>query len=139
MIIPQIITRHVPWQKIKVQDPQGPVSIHFNPGFPRSRVIHFRIGPASSIHFRILGSCEVYISGSWVSKVPRPVYVSGSRVSKVPRQVYISRSWVTRSHDKYKFRDPESPRSHNLEFQDPRSPISHDKWYALGYSVPKVP
>ena len=36
-------------KKIKVQDPQGPVSI-----------IHFRIlgsqGPASSIHFRILGS-----------------------------------------------------------------------------------
>ena len=41
--------RHVPWQKIKVQDPQGPASS-----------IQFRIlgsqGPASSIHFRILGS-----------------------------------------------------------------------------------
>ena len=41
--------RHVPWQKIKVQDPQGPASR-----------IQFRIlgsqGPASSIHFRILGS-----------------------------------------------------------------------------------
>ena len=48
---PNIIShqsRHVPWQKIKVQDPQGPASS-----------IHFRIfgsqGPASSIHFRILG------------------------------------------------------------------------------------
>ena len=42
------ITRHVPWKKIKVQDPQGPASS-----------IQFRIlgsqGPMSSIHFRILG------------------------------------------------------------------------------------
>ena len=41
--------RHVPMQKIKIQDPQGPASS-----------IHFRIlgsqGPMSSIHFRILGS-----------------------------------------------------------------------------------
>ena len=43
------IDRHVPWQKIKVQDPQGPVSS-----------IQFRIlgsqGPTSSIPFRIQGS-----------------------------------------------------------------------------------
>ena len=58
-----VATRHVPWQKIKVQDPQGPVSsIHFrilgSQGSASS--IHFRIlgsqGSASSIHFRILGS-----------------------------------------------------------------------------------
>ena len=44
-----ILHRHVPWRKIKVQDPQGPASS-----------IQFRIlgsqGPTSSIHFRILGS-----------------------------------------------------------------------------------
>ena len=43
-----LANRHVPWRKIKVQDPQGPASS-----------IHFRIlgsqGPMSSIHFRILG------------------------------------------------------------------------------------
>ena len=44
----QIPIRHVPWQKIKVQDPQGPASsIHF-------RILGFQ-GPMSSIHFRILG------------------------------------------------------------------------------------
>ena len=55
-------TRHVPWQKIKVQDPQGPASsIQFRilgSQGPTSS-IHFRIlgsqGPMSSIHFRILG------------------------------------------------------------------------------------
>ena len=55
--------RHVPWQKIKVQDPQGPASsIHFKilgSQGPMSS-IHFRIlgfqGPTSSIHFRIQGS-----------------------------------------------------------------------------------
>ena len=126
-----IACRHVPWQKIKVQDPEG---------------------PASSIHFRILGSqvprqiyisgswvpkvpCQVYISGSWVSRVPRPVYISGSRVPKVPRQVHKSGSWVPKVHDKYKFQDPESqgsyiiefPRSHKYTVQDPESPRSHDK------------
>ena len=56
------MTRHVLWQKIKVQDPQGPASsIHFRilgSQGPASN-IHFRIlgsrGPMSSIHFRILG------------------------------------------------------------------------------------
>ena len=79
--------------------------------------------------------CQVYISGSWIPKVPCQVYISGSWVSKVPCQVYISGSCFPRSHDKYKFQDPESPRSHNLEsprshkytFQNSESPRSHDK------------
>ena len=87
-------TRHVPWQKIKVQDPQGPASsIHFRTlgsQDPASN-IHFRIlgsqGLMSSIHFRILGfqgptsSIHFRIQGS---KVPRQVQNSGSWVPKVP-------------------------------------------------------
>ena len=99
------LIRHVPWQKIKVQDPQGPVSsIHF-------RILGF-LDPESSIHFRIQGS-QGPTSGTYIF------------------QDY----GFLRSHDKYTFQDPKAPRSQNLEsprshkytFQDPESPLSHDK------------
>ena len=107
----------MPWQKIKVQDPQC---------------------PASSIQFRILGSQGL---ASSICTFQDPGF-PGSHVQYTLQDPRFSRSHVRytfqdpgfpRSHDKYKFQDPESSRSHNLEsprshkhtFQDLESPRSH--------------
>ena len=119
MMIAPLPTRHVPWQKIKVQDPQGPASsiqswILGSQG-PASS-IHFRIlgsqGPMSSIHFRILG-----FQGP-TSSIPFRIQGSQGPTSGIHSRIL----GFPRSHDKYKFQDPESSRSHNLGCpQDPTS------------------
>ena len=99
----------MPWQKIKVQDPQGPASsIQFRilgSQGPASS-IHFRIlgsqGPMSSIHFRILGflgptsRIPFRIQGSQGPTSGINFRIQGPRHNGVLRHNTILRSWVSR-------------------------------------------
>ena len=132
--------RHVPWQKIKVQDPLGPASsIHFrilgSQGLVSS--IHFRIlgsqGPMSSIHFRILGSQGTTF------RIHSRILGSQCPTSGIHFRILGSQGPMTsinfRIQSPPKSHNLESPRSHKYTFQDPESQDSMISRCALQSTV----
>ena len=122
----------MPWQKIKVQDPQGPASsMHFRilgSQGPASN-IHFRIlgsqGPISSIHFRILGfqgptsSIHFRIQGS---QGP----TSGTQFRIQSPQGPISQSPQDPTSTHFRIQNPQDPMTSRYALQDTMFPRSHE-------------
>ena len=138
--------RHVPWQKIKVQDPQGPASsIHFRilgSQGPASN-IHFRIlgsqGPMSSIHFRILGfqgptsSIHFRIQGSQGPTSGTQFRILGSqgpmtsinfRIQSPQGPTYQSPQDPTSTH--FRIQNLQDPMTSRYALQDTMFPRSHE-------------
>ena len=138
--------RHVQWQKIKVQDPQGPASsIHFRilgSQGPASN-IHFRIlgsqGPMSSIHFRILGfqgptsSIHFRIQGSQDPTSGTQFRILGSqgpmtsinfRIQSPQGPTSQSPQDPTSTH--FRIQNPQDPMTSRYALQDTMFPRSHE-------------
>ena len=77
----ELIARHVPWQKIKVQDPQGPASRTYtfhDPGFPRSHVKYTFQDPGfSRSHVKY-----TFQDPGFPRSHVQYTYISGSRVPR---------------------------------------------------------